>query len=142
MKTSSCASGFVGLCITGGILSSLLIVAGCEAEPSEDFAVSISPQTARIRKNQAQAFVASGGVRYVWSLSGTNSATGTDESDPWGILSATTGDQVTYTSLRAPEAGQDYVVRVLTVMTTLGAEVTSNSTARSSSAIAYIYHIP
>lgn len=122
------------------MLSALLIFAGCEVAPVQDFSVSVTPQRADIRKNQSQTFVASGGVRYTWSLSSTN--TESDATDPWGSLSATTGEQVTYTSLHAPAAGQEFVLRMLTVTATLGTEDASNATARTASTSAYIYHVP
>ncbi|MEI6807142.1 MAG: hypothetical protein WCN95_00325 [bacterium] len=141
MKTSYRVLSCLPVRIAGwAMLSAVCVFAGCEVSPVQDFSVSVSPQRAEIRKYQSQAFVASGGVRYTWSISSTN--TESDATDPWGLLSATTGEQVIYTSLRAPEAGQDFVVRILTVTATLGTENASNATARTTSTFAYIYHVP
>lgn len=124
--------------IAGFVLSALLVFAGCEVNPSADMTVSVSPQIANLKKKDSQVFVASGGINYSWRISSTNS----DTSDPWGILSATTGDQVTYTSLRDPPTGQVYSVQTLTVSAILGSASTSNSVApRTASATAYIYHV-
>lgn len=142
MKTSCCVSGFAPVHMAGGILlSALFVIAGCEVEPVQDFAVSISPDRVDIRQDQSQKFIASGGVRYEWQLSSTGSDTNADTSDPWGILSASTGNEVTYTSLRSPADGE-YYVRTLTVTATLGSQNVSNTTLRTTSATAYIYHIP
>jgi len=124
--------------LAGMVLSAILVFSGCEADPSTDMTVSVSPQIAELRQHEAQTFVASGGIKYSWSISSTNA----DASDPWGILSSTTGDQVTYTSLRSPATGQAYVVQMLTVSATLGMVSSSNSVApRTASTTAYIYHV-
>lgn len=122
-------------------LSALLLFDGCSTEPVEDFTVSISPQTVEIKKDESVTFVASGGVRYEWTL-GSTSNTPDDATDPWGILSATTGEHVTYKSMRSPEDGEEYVVRTITVTATLGLTGASNSAPRTATTTAYIYHIP
>ena len=141
MNMSRCVSRFAPIVVIVGVLlpGLLVVITGCEVEPVQDFAISITPQRVDLRKNQSQKFIASGGVRYTWSLGGTNVAD--DAADPWGILSAVTGDEVTYTSLRSP-SGTNFIVRTLTVTGTLGSDSASNSTTVSSSATAYIYHVP
>jgi hypothetical protein len=138
VKTTCCTSLVTAVAMAGMVLSVLLVLAGCEADPSTDMTVSVSPQIAELKQHESQIFTASGGIKYSWSISSTNA----NASDPWGILSATTGDQVTYTSLRAPATGQAYVVQMLTVSATLGMVSSSNSVApRTASTTAYIYHV-
>jgi len=115
------------------------MLAGCDTEPVQDFTVSVSPQTVEIQKDQSVEFVASGATRYSWSI---NVSSDTETNNPWGILSATTGDRVTYTSLREVDSSLDFVLRQLTVTGTLGTESVSNASARKVSATALIYHIP
>ena len=117
------------------------VLAGCETEPAQDFAIGIDPQIVEIRENGTVAFYASGGVRYVWALNGATNVV-TDSSDPWGILSATSGDVVYYTCLRSPTNGEEHVLQTLTVTGSLGTAGGSNTTSYSASATAYIYILP
>ncbi|MEI6971819.1 MAG: hypothetical protein WCL44_09920 [bacterium] len=141
----------LGFVLCGSLigLAALVIAVGCDSEPIQDFAVSISPQRVDVRKNQSVTFSATGAVRYEWTLGEISNGV-SDTAGPWGILSATTGEEVTYTSLRQPaeteevsEEDEDLnrVIRTITVTGTMGLTGSSNGTARTASATAYIYHI-
>ena len=128
---------------TGLACAVVVLLAGCEAEPVQDFGISLEPRTVRLKQNQSQEFIASGGARYTWALASTNASTwessGTNGVGPWGFLDTTYGDRVVYTSLRSPSRGQ--VLIQLTVTGSLGLAGPSNDVPTSTTA-AYIYHIP
>ena len=119
-------------CVT---CAAIIAVIGCEVGNPSDAYVTISPQTAKLFKNESQDFVASGAVSYDWHLSCTN-ATATNQI--WGTLDRTTGDRVRYTNRRTPSKASNYI-QTLTVIGTIGRGNT-NTEAITVSAEAYITH--
>jgi len=106
-----------------------LVLAGCEAD-SVSSRISVTPSSATIRKGQSLTFHAEGGYDYQWSLS--------DHS--LGVLSAATGDSVTYTSIYEPAEGST-AVQVLTCSSFVEGQAGSNDAPSEWTAEVYITHV-
>ena len=107
---------------------------GCslDVEPTDNFTIGVAPKSVSLTLNDSQEFVASGGLTYTWSLEGA------EDDARWAFLSATTGDRVTYTSVKEPDDNTP-VIRVLKVTSTFGGD--TNSGELIASAEAYVSHI-
>lgn len=73
----------------------IFLSAGCENDPVDSIALSITPSYAKLRTNQSVQLNASGGWNYKWHLSDPSA----------GSLSSQTGSSVTYTACK-PEITQ------------------------------------
>jgi hypothetical protein len=85
------AGGFAALAIVVGMC-------GCEAEPTTQAAITITPSTVKVVMGQSVQFTATGWRDYTWSLS--NPALGT--------LSSIRGDSTIYTS-RSTNSATQYI---------------------------------
>ena len=111
----------------GGLL--LCTLAGCEASPTSEADINVTPASARLRVGEAETFTASGWSSYRWSLSDGSI----------GTLDRHIGDSVVYT---ATKLGATNTVQILTCSgigsisdtTTTG----SNTVTRSLSTDVYI----
>ncbi len=111
------------------VLIAAVLMMGCEVT-SKSGGVKINPSGATLRKGESITLVASGGNGYFWNLSDRT----------LGVLSATHGDRVVYTSLKGP-SGDDPVVQTVTVVADVFENGTTNSAVLERSAIAYITHV-
>lgn len=112
----------------------LLCGPGCDKEdfePIQDATLTITPQTVYLRTNQSAEFMASGGLRYTWSVS--------NQTERWALLSAGTGEKIVYTSIKEPKKNNPNHLEVLTCSSTIGGEGT-NSGGYTITAEAYIWH--
>ena len=105
------------------------LTAGCETESASGNLVKISPTTTELAHRQSQQFTATGAETYTGSLSDGS----------LGVLSSTTGQTVTYTSLY--EGGTGSVTVVLSVSGQLGGGLSGTNTTVYS-ADATIVHLP
>jgi hypothetical protein len=97
----------------------MLVLAGCETEPSSQATISINPRNVSIRPGQSQEFSASGWHDYTWSLS-----------DPSrGTLSTTTGIRTVFTATANQAATNLTGAQVLTL------SVQGSTTANSSNTV-------
>ena len=89
---------------------SFLTFSACELESTADSTVTITPSSSAIYINQSVALSASGGYEYTWTLAYPE----------WGVLSATEGATVSYTSRYDPVSSNGYsVVQTVVVQSTI-----------------------
>ena len=110
----------------------LLLGSGCETEPSEQVAVSITPNSAQLKRGQSQEFSASGWEDYTWSLSNPGI----------GVLSSKKGNSTVYTAV----AGSNDV-QILSLSVSVRSGTTTNLLTGSTgggpvTAEALIQHVP
>lgn len=108
-------------------------VVSCEdlhLEPGQE-GPSISPQEVTVNKGQSVTFTASNGYEYQWKL----------DREDWGTLSARTGPQTVYRSLREPASSDTVEVQTLRLRSTLPGASGTNGQAYLREAEAYIKHV-
>lgn len=119
----------------GGLLAAgiFLAVVGCEdlrIEPAQE-GPDISPQEVTVNKGQSVTFTASNGYDYEWRL----------DHEDWGTLSARTGPQTVYRSLREPASADTVEVQTLRLRSTIPGSSGTNGEAYVREAEAYIKHV-
>ena len=97
-----------------GIIGTAAFIVGCETDSSDQVALTITPNHARIKVGESVTFKAGGFQDYTWSLSNPSI----------GVLSTKKGDTTVYTAVIA-FSGEP---QVLTVKATATRTVSSNST--------------
>ena len=107
-----------------GIIGTTAFIVGCETDPSDQIALTITPNHANIKVGQSQEFKAGGFQDYTWSLSNPKI----------GVLSVNKGDTTVYTAVIA----STNETQILTVTATATQTITSNSTPTTASAEALI----
>ena len=103
---------------TSVIVLTVFALVGCETDPSDEIAVTITPNHADLKVGQSQTFVAKGFQNYSWTLS----------KPEIGVLSSTKGDSTVYTAV----ISASNEVQVLTVTATDATSVVSNKTITAS----------
>lgn len=98
-----------------------IALTGCETESSDQIALQITPNTARVRVNESQEFVVTGFTDYTWSLSEASK----------GVLSTTKGDRTIYTAVAALDGSNS--TQILKVEASAGG--TTNSTTATIEAL-------
>jgi len=78
----------------GGLL--LFTLAGCEASPTSESDINVTPASARLRVGEAMTFTASGWDRYSWALS----------NESMGTIDRHIGDSVVYTATSIGSSNQ------------------------------------
>ena len=109
----------------------LLALSGCETEPSEQAALTITPNNVSIRLGESQEFTAAGWQDYTWEIVGNDNQTR-------GVLSTRKGPSTVYTAVS--ETNGIVVLRVSANLRTQGTTNGSTDTTRVS-AEALITHI-
>lgn len=106
---------------------------GCETENSEQSSITVSPSFSKIDQGESLVLRASGWTDYTWSLSNPSI----------GVLSATKGDQTTYTAVQAGDSESEttQIIRVSTPQ-----QVSSDDDSQESTHVlraeARIVHMP
>ncbi len=103
----------------------LAFSAGCESAEAND--VTVSPGHATVSKGGSVTLSASGWDNFRWSLSNNDI----------GILSATVGRQVVYTSIAAGEATQRVTATAIGAGVGGSSSSSTNSTATASAAVGF-----
>ena len=99
-------------------LAAACLLSGCDAEPSGQIAISVTPNNVSLTKGQSQEFTASGWQDYTWELSETSI----------GVLSTKKGDSTVYTAVAAPAGGTNETeVQVLTVSVNVSSAATTTT---------------
>jgi hypothetical protein len=107
--------------LTSIIIATFIALCGCETEPTDQIALQISPNNAKLRVGQSQEFTATGFTDYRWELS----------DNKIGVLSTTAGSSTIYTAI--VKASNE--VQVLTVSATSLAGTTNSITASAEALI-------
>ena len=94
IQTAKRIAVFFTLCV-------VLVLSGCETEPSEQIAISVTPNHVTLRPGQSREFTASGWQDYTWSISDREI----------GVLSTSKGNSTVYTAV----GGGTNAVQILTV---------------------------
>lgn len=114
----------IKLALFGILLTSVFIgITGCETESSDQIAIKISPNTARVRVGESQEFVATGFSDYTWSLS----------KPEMGAISTTKGDRTVYTAFTSNTTD----VQVLTCEVVIAAGTTNGTPASAEALISH-----
>lgn len=114
----------------------LLILSGCETEPSEQAALTITPNNVSIRLGESQEFTATGWQDYTWEIVGSEN----QKREKRGVLSSRKGPSTVYTAV----AGTNEIV-VLRVSANLHNQSTTTMEPGSTSRVsaeALITHLP
>ena len=78
-------------------LLTLALLAGCETEPSEQMAITITPNNVTLRPGESQEFTATGLQDYTWEIRDSDGkATSTDRI---AVLSTKKGNSTIYTAV-------------------------------------------
>jgi hypothetical protein len=115
----------ISILICSIIISTFILLAGCETESSDQISLKITPNTARVRVRESLEFTASGFTDYTWSLSEPRI----------GVISTTKGNKTVYTAVTSASN----IIQVLTV-TARAATTSTNSTPETAHAEALITH--
>lgn len=108
--------------LCAALIGTIAALTGCETDPTEQIALSITPNTARLRAGESQEFKAGGFQDYTWSLS----------KPELGVLSTTKGDTTIYTQVSSASSE----TQVLTVRaSSTGASASNKVTTASAEAI-------
>ena len=112
----------------------LVVLLGCETEPSEQIALSITPNTVSLRAGQSQEFVASGFEDYTWEIKKSG--------DARGVLSTTKGNSTVYTAVSGTNGIVDLIVSANAQATRTNQNDTDPPARGRVSAKALIQHRP
>ncbi len=74
------------------MIGTIFALTGCETEPSDQIAISVSPNAANVRRGQSQEFSVSGWQDYTWEIY-------EERGDNVGVLSTRKGERTVYTAV-------------------------------------------